>query len=375
MLTIVMAGGRGERLLPLTRRRAKPVVPFADGTLIDFTLRNCERSGLNRVVVVAQYQAESIERHLARHWAGRFSSLSVLTPDDIGRPLRGTADAVRAVLANRPTSERLLVLAADHVYEMSYRPMIAAHRRRRADATIGLYCVPRLEASRFGVARVDASYRVRGFLEKPLRPTGLADRPSHCLASMGIYVFERAPLARLLAGDRSVDDFGHEVLPGYLATGHTVVGYTFGGDEPRSRWLDIADVDAYHGALMDLYAVNVEGHGVVERSVLGPDVAIGAGAEVVESVLLEGAVVGADARLRRVVVEEGVVIPPGAVLGYGETVPPRAVWPDLHESAGGVLVVTGSPRDAGQRIFPARPGIVSVNRLDPAPAFRDRPST
>ncbi|MDH3591055.1 MAG: sugar phosphate nucleotidyltransferase [Planctomycetota bacterium] len=339
MLALVLAGGRGHRLKPLTDRRAKPVVPFAEQNLVDFTLENCVRSGVKHVVVLAQYRADTVVEAVERCWASHFETLQFLTPDRIGRAYRGTADSVRAALARDATSRSILVLAADHVYHMDYRPFLAAHRRRRVTATISVTPVPRAEASRFGVVELGVNHLVRRFLEKPARPPAMGASADESLASMGIYAFDRIALERYLSDFDRADDFGRDVLPGLLATGHKIAAYTFGAPGESSVWFDIADVDAYHGALMDLKARNSEGLAVVEKCVVGNNVRIAVAAEVVECVLLDNVIIGADCRLRRVIVEDGVVIPPGTVLGYGEDPP----WPGLHASAGGVLVLSAVP--------------------------------
>jgi glucose-1-phosphate adenylyltransferase len=184
--------------------------------------------------------------------------------------------------------------------------------------------VPRVEARAFGVAEV-ANGCVVGFHEKPAEPPELPGRPSLALASMGIYLFDRCSLAGYLADHPDQHDFGHEVLPGMLAAGYRIAAYDFAGARGRRYWRDIADVDAYHGALMDLVCgeegrtwcgPRVSNQGFVERSVLGADVRIAPGAEVIESVLLDGVTVGPGARLRRVVVDEGVRIDAGMSHGW-----------------------------------------------------------
>lgn len=335
--TLVLAGGRGHRLRPLTARRAKPLVPFAGRHLIDFTLHNCVRSGVRNVVVCAQHRAAAVASYLEDHWAQRFRELLLFTPTDAGRTFRGTADAVRAALG-LVDGQRLLVLAADHVYRMDYRRLLADHEAAAADATVSVVPVPRREASRLGVLTVGEGGLVDAFLEKTATPPAAPGRPDECVGSMGIYLFERSTIAGFLADHPAAVDFGHHVLPGLLAGGARLVAHAYDRGEPRAYWRDIGDVDSYHAALMDVVAERFDSgapasramlavDATVERSVFGRDVRIGPGAAVVESVLLDGAVVGAGARLRRVVVEEGAYVPARATLG-GAREPVRVVPAD-----------------------------------------------
>lgn len=323
--TLVLAGGRGRRLRPLTAHRAKPLVPFAGRHLIDFTLHNCLRSGVRDVIVCAQYRAAGVASYLEEHWARRFRDLLLFSPTDAGRTFRGTADAVRAALG-LVDGRRLLVLAADHVYRMDYRRLLADHEAAAADATLSVVPVPRRDASRLGVLTVDERGLVDAFLEKTTAPPTTPGRPDECVGSMGIYLFERSTLAGFLADHPSAVDFGHHVLPGLVAGGARVAAHAYDQGEPHPYWRDIGDVDSYHAALMDVVARRFDAgapaaratlavDATVERSVFGRDVRIGPGAAVVESVLLDGAVVGAGARLHRVVVEEGAYVPARATLG------------------------------------------------------------
>jgi len=333
--TLVLAGGRGNRLRPLTAHRAKPVMPFAGRHLIDFTLLNCLRSGVRDVVVCAQYRAADVAGYLEEHWSRRFRTLELFSPAEAGRTFRGTADAVRAALGLVVESRRLLVLGGDHVYRMDYRRLLADHEAAGAAATVSVVPVPRREASGLGVLTVGRGGTVEAFHEKTAAPPPAPGRPDECVASMGIYLFERRALARYLGDHPAAIDFGHHVLPGLLAAGARVAAHAYHLGEPRPYWRDIADVHAYHAALMDVVArrfdartpaarATLGGGATVERSVFGRGVRIGPGAAVVDSVLLDGAVVGAGARLQRVVVEEGACVPARARLG-GAHEPVRVV--------------------------------------------------
>src|SRR5438046_620728 len=195
VVTVILAGGRGTRLEPLTRVRAKPAVPFGGlYRIIDFTLSNCINSGLRRLLVLTQYKARSLDRHLAAGWTFLSRELDeyieVLPPQQRidEHWYKGTADAIyqNIYTIEKADPRHVLILAGDHIYKMDYGEMIASHIERGADLTIGCITVPRAEGTRFGIMDVDRDDRVRGFLEKPAEPPGLPGDPAHCLASMGI---------------------------------------------------------------------------------------------------------------------------------------------------------------------------------------------
>jgi glucose-1-phosphate adenylyltransferase len=269
---MVLAGGRGSRLMQLTDWRAKPAVPFA-GTLriIDFPLSNCINSGIRRVSVLTQYKAQSLIAHVERGWGFLEASLNefvdvVPAQQRIGDDwYRGTADAVYQNLdiLREAEPEYVLVLAGDHVYKMDYGVMLAEHIERAADITIACTEVPIEQASAFGVIEVDARDRVTAFHEKPARPPSLPGRPQRALASMGIYIFKASflydALARDAADPSSSHDFGHDLIPRVLARAH-VHAHRYErscvhmlGNAPY--WRDVGTVDAYWEAHMDLIEV------------------------------------------------------------------------------------------------------------------------
>ncbi len=394
IVTMVLAGGRGERLYPLTRDRSKPAVPFG-GTyrIIDFTLSNCINSGLRRVYVLPQYKSQSLTRHLRDGWNILSSELgehvSALPPQlRVGSHwYLGTADAIfqniYTLAEDRP--RYVLVLSGDHVYRMDYRPMIAAHLARGADVTLAVIPVPAREASRFGVVETADDGCIVRFREKPddLDPDG-----PDVVANMGVYLFTTDVLVEALSRDARADDsrhdFGHDVLPGLVKAGRTVQAWTFRSDEPDRRpyWRDIGTLDAYYEANMDLIAVSPqfnlydrthpvrsarilappakfvfsggdegdrigEAHdslvspgaivsgGRVTRSVIGPWCRVNSWAEVSDSILMDEVVVGRRAIVRRAIVDKGVVIPPGFRLG----VDPEQDRRRFIVTEGGVTVV------------------------------------
>lgn len=368
----ILAGGAGDRLSILAEYRAKPAMPFAvHYRLIDFTLSNCARADVRPVAVLTQYQPRSLHRHLRDGAPWGFSGadgLMLLQPylrrAGEGRWYGGTADAVRqnlVFLEDHP-SETVLVLAGDHVYIMDYAPLIAFHRERDADITVGVTPVPAEEASRFGILACGSDGRVVDFEEKP-------ECPPSTLASMGIYVFRTSTLVRLLLPEgpcgENASDFGRDIIPCALRSGSRVFGYEFHG-----YWRDVGTLESYWEASMDLLGdapalppdvlrrgvltrmpalppvhvgrdahvvdsllgIGADVRGSVERSLVFPRVVIGEGAVVRESVLMDGAVVGADAVVERTVIDKAVQIGAGARIGVGPVDRPNEESPGLIQS-------------------------------------------
>jgi glucose-1-phosphate adenylyltransferase len=261
---IVLAGGRGERLGALTTQCAKPAVPFGSAwRVIDFSLSNCVNSGIGRVGVATQYQASSIADHVRSAWnLPRRSRHGIELWDAAsfapGGRYNGTADAVFRNLENlRAHQPRLLlVLAGDHIYQMDYRPMIEAHVRSGAAASVACIEAPLAEASRYGVLGTDPSLRIVSFAEKPANPTPTPHRADRALVSMGIYLFDFEMIARELLVDALTDgsthDFGHDVIPRLIRTQH-VHAYDFhDADGEPCFWRDVGTPDAYHATNMAL---------------------------------------------------------------------------------------------------------------------------
>jgi len=376
VLAVVLAGGKGVRLEPLTLDRAKPAVPFGGVyRIVDFTLSNCLNSGLRKILVLTQYKAMSLDRHITVGW-NRYFKRELGEYIDVVPPqqridenwYQGTADAVYqniyAIERDRPAY--VVILAGDHIYKMDYNRMVDFHVEHGADLTVGVLQASRQEASRrFGVLEADAEGRILGFAEKPADPRPMPGCPDQCLASMGIYVFTARFLFEILCHDatrrRSRHDFGGDIIPAALGE-HRVLAYRF-LDENRKQtayWRDVGTLDAYYEANMDLVSADpqlnlydeawpictyqpnypppkfvfsgAERRGLaldsivcagtivsgakVERSVLGPRCRINSFAHVEGSILFEGVSVGRHARLRRAIVEKGAVILPGMEVGY-----------------------------------------------------------
>ncbi|MGE0228063.1 MAG: glucose-1-phosphate adenylyltransferase family protein [Dehalococcoidia bacterium] len=354
-VALVLAGGHGKRLRPLTERRAKPALHFG-GTyrVIDFTLSNCVNSGLTRVGVLTQYLPHELHQHLGGGAPWGFHApgavLTVLQPyvtDESSNWYQGSADAVHRNIDRlvSPGTAAVVILASDQVYAMDYRELLATHIEADADVTVSVADVPLHEASRYGLVTTDATGRVVRFEEKP-------ERPRSTLASMGIYVFNPDYLARALDADArdegSAHDFGGDILPRAIADGARVYGHRF-----RGYWRDIGTIEAYWKSHMELLdepsrvplrtpgrailtrtdphppaviagsaavqqafvSPGVTIRGTVRNSVLSPGVVVEPGALVHDSVLLPGVRVGAGAFVHRAVVDQNAVIGVAARVG------------------------------------------------------------
>ena len=394
ILVIVLAGGVGERLYPLTKDRAKPAVYFGGPyRIIDFALSNCINSGLRRVFIATQYKSLSLNRHIRMGWnivseeLGEF--IEILPPQKrVGEHLvLGTTDAVYQNLYSiqRESPRHVIVLAGDHVYKMDYARMLRFHLDRGASATLATIEVPVPLANRFGVIEVDEREQVIGFEEKPAAPRTIPGNPDLALASMGVYIFETDALIQALEADATEDtshDFGKNIIPALI--GHAPVYSSRFYDENKKAakyWRDIGTIDAYFEANMDLCHVNPEfnlydpewpmrthqpqappakfvfaeegrrcGQALdsivspgciisgsrVQGSVLCPNVRVHSFCSIDQSILMPGVRVGRHARIRRAIIDRDVLIPRGAIIGfYPEEDRRRHVVSD-----GGVVVVT-----------------------------------
>jgi glucose-1-phosphate adenylyltransferase len=275
VLVMVLAGGEGKRLYPLTLDRAKPAVPFAGRyRIIDIVLSNFVNSGLNKIKVLTQYKSASLEEHIARNW--RLAPIldqfieAIPAQQRTGKTwYRGSADAVwqcqHVILDEQP--ELVCIFGGDHVYKMDVRQMIAFHKDVQAHASVAAIPVPRDEARDFGVIEVDDKGRIVAFHEKVQNPPSMPGDPSRCLASMGNYIFRKDVLLRELQDDEHIEesrhDFGHDILPRLVKQGAMVFAYDFAtnvvpGEEGHNRgyWRDIGTIDAYWQAQMDLIEIH-----------------------------------------------------------------------------------------------------------------------
>ena len=268
IVALVLAGGEGTRLYPLTAEHAKPALAFANGyRIVDFVLSNLVNSEISTIYVLAQYKPESLIRHISSAWAPRFSesdgALKVLLPRSNRQLFRGTADAVHHYLdllqAHAP--DVVVVFAADHIYRMDVRQMVDFHVRRAADTTVAAVAVPLEHASSFGIMRVHSDGRVREFQEKPKHPAPIPHQPGRAYASMGNYLFEPHRLEQALAAGarRGATDFGRDILP-QLCESARVYAYDFAQNtvpgvqefEEPAYWRDVGTLTALAAAQQDV---------------------------------------------------------------------------------------------------------------------------
>ena len=360
VLTMVLCGGKGERLYPLTRDRAKPSVPFLGAyRIVDFSLSNALNSGLRRIALLTQYKSLSLERHILNGWSifhaesGDFI-ISLPAQGRVGDHwYEGTADAVfqNIYTIQQENPEAVLVLSGDHVYSADYRGLLRFFAETGAEALIMTRTIPVAEASRFGVIGVDGERRIVEFEEKPKKPAAAPWDAGKSLISMGVYLFRTPVLIKALLKDarnpKSSHDFGRDVVPALIGT-RRVFAYTF-----DSYWEDIGTIDAYWEANMAFLAPSppalledpswpirtykpqypptfvsggdlrssIVGAGCslrdcrVVHSILGPGVRVEPGAEIADSILFGDALVRRGARLRRVIIDKGAAVPEGFEVG------------------------------------------------------------
>jgi glucose-1-phosphate adenylyltransferase len=395
ILVILLAGGTGERLYPLTKDRAKPAVYFGGPyRIVDFTLSNCINSGLRRIFIATQYKSLSLNRHVRMGWnvvseeLGEF--IEILPPQKrVGEHwYLGTADAVYQNIYSmvREAPSHVIVLSGDHVYKMDYSKMLRFHLDTEADATLASIEVPVTESRRFGLVNVDEHDRVTGFQEKPAAPKPAPGAPDVALASMGIYIFRTDVLVRALEEDaaraESEHDFGKNILPSLIQRS-PVFCYRFYDENKKAAkyWRDIGTLDAYFEASMDLCQVNPEfnlydpewplrtyqpqappakfvfaeegsrcGQALdsvisggciisgsrISGSILCPNVRVHSFCEIDQAILMPGVRVGRHARIRRAIIDRDVLIPRGALIGFNAAEDRRR-----HTvTDGGVVVVT-----------------------------------
>ena len=382
----ILAGGVGSRLCLLSERRAKPAVPFAGKyRIIDFSLSNCVNSGIFDIGVLTQYRPTSLNRHIGtgRAWdldrtRGGIQILQPALGSIQSDWYRGTADAIyRNLIHLRGRRvDQVLVLSGDHVYRMDYNVLYAYHLANRASVTVAVTEVPEESISQFGILETDKSGRVVAFQEKPRSSVSR-------LASMGVYVFDRATLIRWLVEDAaredSQHDFGKDLLPRMVARGESVYAYRF-----TDYWQDVGTLDSYYHANMaflaerppleldepedvvhtqsadrppvrferggqaarSLIANGCRIAGTVERSVLFPGVSVAAGAVVRDSIVMHDTVISRAAVIDRAIVDKEVNVGAGARLGVGDASVPNQVCPE-HLSSGLLVVGKGAALPEG----------------------------
>jgi glucose-1-phosphate adenylyltransferase len=380
VLTFVLAGGKGTRLYPLTKERAKPAVPFGGRyRIIDFVLSNLVNSGLYSIYVLIQFKSQSLLQHLRDGWdlGGMLRSNFIIpVPAQMRSPgedwYRGTADAIyqNINLIEQANPHIVAIFGADHIYRMNIREMIEFHVNKRARATVAAIPVPKSAAHEFGVLEINQDGEIIAFHEKSLNPPSMPGDPNMCLASMGNYIFSTDLLREELLKDADIlsssHDFGRDILPSLVGK-VPMYAYDFGtnripGDPvgQASYWRDVGTIDAYYEASMDLRAVvpslnlynrqwplrtagysdapakftfddegrrgsaidtivsggSILSGGSVKNSVLGRGVKVHAGAEVEDSVIFDNCDIGRRAKVRRAILDKNVRVPEGSTIGY-----------------------------------------------------------
>jgi glucose-1-phosphate adenylyltransferase len=378
-MAVILAGGKGTRLEPLTRDRAKPAVPFGGAyRIIDFALSNCLNSGLRKLMLLTQYKAISLDRHINNGWRRYFCTelgefVTIIPPQQRidEHWYQGTADAVyqNIYTLENERPDYVLILAGDHIYKMNYFEMLKEHIKNEADLTISALPVSINEARQFGVMEVNEDFRICGFQEKPSHPKPIPGDIGRCLASMGVYVFSTRFLFEQLLQDAntpsSSHDFGKDIIPSVVHS-HRVFAYPFNDENRKSQayWRDVGTIDAYYEANLDLVGVDpllnlydrqwpirtlqnefpppkfvfgstengeagrvgmatdsivcqgaIVSGGKVERSILGTQVRINSFAHVSDSILFDRVEVGRHARIHRAIIDKNVIIPPGMEIG------------------------------------------------------------
>ena len=392
-LAVLLAGGQGERLWPLTRDRAKPAVPFgALYRIIDITLSNCVNSGLRRVFVLTQYKALSLSRHTRAGWSplmclGEF--IEVLPPQmRVSQQwYQGTADAVYQNIYSigSERSKYVFILSGDHIYKMNYAKMLNQHVESGADVTVATLEIPTDEASKqFGVIETDREWRIIGFEEKPAKPKPSPHKPSHCNASMGVYIFNTQLLIPMLLADsedpKSAHDFGKDILPRIISK-NRVYAYNFVDENSQESlyWRDVGTIDAYYEANMDLVGVSpvfnlydknwplrtwqqqyppakfvfadpdrmgvaldsivgggsILSGGKVQNCVVGYDVRVNSYSDVSDSIVYNHVNVGRHSKIRRAIIDRHVSLPEHTEIGYDLEADRRR----FHVTSSGIVVV------------------------------------
>lgn len=375
-VTMVLAGGVGERLKPLTDQRSKPAVPFGGKyRIIDFALSNCLNSGLRKIYVLVQYKSDSLNQHIFEAW-------SIFNPE-LGEfiysvpPQRkmtkdwylGTANAIYQNMNLFSTNKGVkwvLILSGDHIYKMDYLKMLQHHVDTKSDLSMACIEVSKDEASRFGIVGVNKKHEVESFIEKPKNPPELPDSPGNSFVNMGIYVFNAEVLTEVISEmeDKKITshDFGNDVIPYMVKNNLKVSAYRFHDENKKSKpyWRDIGTIESYYEASMDLISVNPEFNfydlswpmrtyqfqhppaktvshegervgrtlnslicdgtivsgGLVERSLIGPNVKVNSFSYITDSIIMNNVNVGRHARIRRAIIDKNVVIPEGYEIGF-----------------------------------------------------------
>jgi len=375
-IAIVLAGGAGTRLSPLTLQRAKPAVPFGGKyRIIDFTLTNCLHSGLRRILVLTQYKSHSLQKHLRDGWSifnPELGEYITTVPPQMRMSdtwYSGTADAIyqNLYLLERSEADWVIILSGDHIYRMDYAPMLEFHKANEASATIACMEVDINEANQFGVMTLDTNNKISNFHEKPQHPVPSASNPEKAMVSMGIYVFSTRQLIEALLADTEIEssshDFGKNIIPSMIER-QNVYAYQFGGStgrvSPDRYWRDVGTIDAYYQANMDLLEAvppinlyqndwpirtysgqypparttqgiygsegifinsiissgSVISGGSVQESIMFNNARVNNESTIEKSLLFEGVEIGNGVRIKNCIIDKNVKVPDGEIIGY-----------------------------------------------------------
>lgn len=399
-LVMILAGGEGKRLYPLTKDRAKPAVPFGGRyRIIDFVLNNFINSGFFKIKVLTQYKSDSLNKHITRGWAlspflNQYVDLAPAQMRTGSEWYRGTADAIyqNVFHITDEDPDYVCIFGGDHIYKMDVSQMLDYHKEKKADLTISAIPIPIEEAHEFGIIEVDEDWKLTNFVEKPkTAPKSIPGNPNMCLASMGNYIFNKDSLLKALEEDEKIQssnhDFGKNVIPMMLNEGKRIYVYNFNenvfpgmSDRERGYWMDVGSIDAYWQANMDLLDYNPElnlysqtwplrtfnynyppakfiweeGERVgmatnsmvsegcivsgagLSRCVLSPKVKVNSFSQISESILMENVEIGRHSRIKKAIIDKNVIVPPNTRIGFNREEDEKR---GFHVSPNGVTVV------------------------------------
>lgn len=399
-LVMILAGGEGKRLYPLTKDRAKPAVPFGGRyRIIDFVLNNFINSGFFKIKVLTQYKSDSLNKHITRGWAlspflNQYVDLAPAQMRTGSDWYRGTADAIyqNVFHITDEDPDYVCIFGGDHIYKMDVSQMLDYHKEKNADLTISAIPIPIEEAHEFGIIEVDDDWKLINFVEKPKdKPKSIPGNPSMCLASMGNYIFDKTSLLKALEEDEKIKnsshDFGKNVIPMMLEEGKRIYVYNFNDnsfpgmtDRERGYWMDVGSIDAYWQANMDLLDYDPElnlyskdwplrtfnynyppakfiweeGERVgmatnsmvsegcivsgagLSRCILSPKVKVNSFSQISESILMENVEIGRHSKIKKAIIDKNVIVPPNTRIGFNREEDEKR---GFHVSPNGVTVV------------------------------------
>lgn len=399
-LVMILAGGEGKRLYPLTKDRAKPAVPFGGRyRIIDFVLNNFINSGFFKIKVLTQYKSDSLNKHITRGWAlspflNQYVDLAPAQMRTGSDWYRGTADAIyqNVFHITDEDPDYVCIFGGDHIYKMDVSQMLDYHKEKNADLTISAIPIPIEEAHEFGIIEVDDNWKLINFVEKPKdKPKSIPGTPNMCLASMGNYIFDKTSLLKALEKDEKIEnsshDFGKNVIPMMLEEGKRIYVYNFNDnsfpgmtDRERGYWMDVGSIDAYWQANMDLLDYDPElnlyskdwplrtfnynyppakfiweeGERVgmatnsmvsegcivsgagLSRCILSPKVKVNSFSQISESILMENVEIGRHSKIKKAIIDKNVIVPPNTRIGFNREEDEKR---GFHVSPNGVTVV------------------------------------